>query len=121
MLPGISAQWPMTCAAWPSSRTRPSRARGLGRGADGGTRHQRRPARPRLSMVTRLDDCPLPDAYVDPEPYLVTADGIIWSGRRRWVRPCRVAWLFPVGVYDDPDETNWSSWPGATVPGGCPG
>jgi hypothetical protein len=57
-----------------------------------------------LSLVTRLEDCPLPDGYVIPEPYLVAADGIhlvrddgAGYARVAW------AWLFPVRVYVDPD------------------
>ena len=70
-----------------------------------------------LSMVTRLDDCPLPDAYVIPEPYLVTADGIhlVRDDGAGFVRVAW-AWLFPVGVYVDPDgdqlvELAWRDGP----------
>jgi Domain of unknown function (DUF927) len=70
-----------------------------------------------LSLVTRLEDCPLPDGYVIPEPYLVTADGIhlvrddgAGYGRVAW------AWLFPTRVYVDPDgdhlvELAWRDGP----------
>ena len=70
-----------------------------------------------LSMVTRLEDCPLPDEYVIPEPYLVEADGIhlvrddgAGYARVAW------AWLFPVAVYVDPDgdhlvELAWRDGP----------
>ena len=62
------------------------------------------PADRGLDLVTRLDDCPLPDGYVIPEPYLITADGIhLLKGDG--TGPARVAWawLFPVRVYVDPD------------------
>jgi hypothetical protein len=56
-----------------------------------------------LSLVTKLDDCPLPEGYVVPEPYVVTADGVhlvkddgAGHARVTW------AWLFPVRVYVDP-------------------
>src|SRR5208282_2666119 len=57
-----------------------------------------------LSLVTGLEDCPLPDGYAIPEPYIVTPDGIhlmkddgAGHARVAW------AWLFPVCVYIDPD------------------
>ena len=57
-----------------------------------------------LSLVTRLEDCPLPDGYVIPEPYIVAPDGVhlmkddgAGYARVAW------AWLFPVRVYVDPD------------------
>jgi hypothetical protein len=62
------------------------------------------PADRGLGLVSRGDDCPLPDGYVIPEPYLVTADGIhILKGDG--TGPARVAWawLFPVRMYVDPD------------------
>ena len=43
-----------------------------------------------LSLVTRLEDCPLPEGYVIPEPYLVAADGIHY-------RPDIIHSLFEVG------------------------
>ena len=56
-----------------------------------------------LSLVTRLEDCPLPEGYVIPEPYLVAADGIHLA-RDDGAGYVRVAWawLFPVAVYVDP-------------------
>ena len=75
------------------------------------------PADRGLSLVTRLEDCPLPDGYVIPEPYLVAADGIhlvrddgAGYARVAW------AWLFPVAVYVDPDgdhlvELAWRDGP----------
>jgi hypothetical protein len=62
------------------------------------------PADRGLDLVTRLDDCPLPEGYVIPEPYLVAPDGIhLLKGDG--TGPARVAWawLFPVRVYLDPD------------------
>jgi hypothetical protein len=66
-----------------------------------------------LSLVTELDDCPLPEGYVIPEPYLVAADGIHLA-RDDGAGYVRVAWawLFPVAVYVDPDgdhlvELSW--------------
>lgn len=57
-----------------------------------------------LGLVTRLEDCPLPDGYVIPEPYIITPDGVhlmkddgTGFARVAW------AWLFPVRVYIDPD------------------
>jgi hypothetical protein len=57
-----------------------------------------------LGLVTRLEDCPVPDDYVIPEPYIVAADGIHLikddgdgQARVAW------AWLFPVRVYVDPE------------------
>ena len=57
-----------------------------------------------LSLVTEHENCPLPDGYVIPEPFVVAPDGIHivkddGSGRARvtW------AWLFPLRVYVDPD------------------
>jgi hypothetical protein len=57
-----------------------------------------------LSLVAQLDDCPLPEGYVIPEPYLVAADGIHLA-RDDGAGYARVAWawLFPVAVYVDPD------------------
>ena len=75
------------------------------------------PADRGLSLVTRLEDCPLPGEYVIPEPYLVAADGIhlvrddgAGYARVAW------AWLFPVAVYVDPDgdhlvELAWRDGP----------
>jgi hypothetical protein len=56
-----------------------------------------------LSLLTRLEDCPLPEGYVIPEPYLVAADGIHLA-RDDGAGYVRVAWawLFPVAVYVDP-------------------
>lgn len=56
-----------------------------------------------LGLVTRHDNCPLPEDYVIPEPYLVAEDGIYLvkddgDGQARVTR----AWLFPVRVYVDP-------------------
>ena len=49
-----------------------------------------------LSLVTRLEDCPLPGGYAIPEPYLVAADGIhLARGRRRGVRPGGVGVAIP--------------------------
>jgi hypothetical protein len=57
-----------------------------------------------LGLVTRLDDCPLPDGYAIPEPYIVEPDGIhlvkddgAGYARVAW------AWLFPIRVYVDPE------------------
>ncbi len=57
-----------------------------------------------LSLVTRLEDCPLPDDYVIPEPYIVAPDGIHLM-KDDGAGYARVAWewLFPVRVYVDPD------------------
>jgi len=57
-----------------------------------------------LSLVTRLEDCPLPDGYVIPEPYIVAPDGIPLR-RDDGAGYARVAWswLFPVRVYVDPE------------------
>jgi len=70
-----------------------------------------------LSLVTGRAECPLPDGYVIPEPYLVTADGIHLA-RDDGAGYARVAWawLFPVGVYVDPDgshlvELAWGDGP----------
>jgi hypothetical protein len=57
-----------------------------------------------LGFVTALDDCPLPDGYVIPEPYLVTADGIQFlKGDGTGMARVTWAWLFPVRVYAAPD------------------
>ena len=55
-------------------------------------------------MVTRLADCPLPDGYVIPEPYIVAPDGVHLM-KDDGAGYARVAWewLFPVRVYVDPD------------------
>jgi hypothetical protein len=70
-----------------------------------------------LGLVTRLEDCPLPDGYEIPEPYIVTPDGVhllkddgAGYARVAW------AWLFPVRVYVDPDgdqlvELTWRDGP----------
>jgi Domain of unknown function (DUF927) len=57
-----------------------------------------------LNLITRLDDCPLSDGYVIPEPYIIAPDGVhlmkddgAGYARVAW------AWLFPVRVYVDPD------------------
>jgi hypothetical protein len=57
-----------------------------------------------LGLVTALEDCPLPDGYMVPEPYIVAPDGIhllkddgAGKARVAW------AWLFPVRVYVDPE------------------
>ncbi len=57
-----------------------------------------------LGLVTRLADCPLPDGYAIPEPYIIAPDGVhlmkddgAGYARVAW------AWLFPVCVYIDPD------------------
>lgn len=57
-----------------------------------------------LSLVTRLEDCPLPDGYVIPEPYIVAPDGVHLM-RDDGAGYTRVAWswLFPVRVYVDPE------------------
>lgn len=61
------------------------------------------PADRGLEIVTSRDDCPLPEGYVIPEPYVVAPDGIhlvkhdgTGHARVTW------AWLFPVRVYIDP-------------------
>jgi hypothetical protein len=62
------------------------------------------PAGRGIELVTGRDDCPLPDGYVIPEPYLVLPDGVhLLKGDESG--PVRVtwAWLFPVRVYIDPD------------------
>lgn len=71
-----------------------------------------------LGLVTRLDDCPLPDGYVVPEPYVIAPDGVhlmkddgAGFARVAW------AWLFPIRVYVDPDddqlvELAWRDGPG---------
>ena len=49
-----------------------------------------------LSMVTGLDDCPLPDAYVIPGAVPGhSGRHPSGQGRRRWVRPCRVGVAVP--------------------------
>ena len=70
-----------------------------------------------LSLVTRLEDCPLPDGYVIPEPYIIEPDGVrlvkddgAGYARVAW------AWLFPVRVYIDHDgdqlvELTWRDGP----------
>jgi hypothetical protein len=70
-----------------------------------------------LGLVTRLDDCPLPDGYLIPEPYVIAPDGVhlmkddgAGFARVAW------AWLFPVRVYVDPDgdqlvELAWRDGP----------
>ncbi len=70
-----------------------------------------------LSLVTRLEDCPLPGGYVIPEPYIIAPDGVhlmkddgAGFARVAW------AWLFPVRVYVDPDgdqlvELTWRDGP----------
>ena len=70
-----------------------------------------------LGLVTRLTDCPLPDGYVVPEPYIVEPDGIhlmkddgAGQARVAW------AWLFPIRVYIDPEgdqlvELAWRDGP----------
>ena len=70
-----------------------------------------------LGLVTRLGDCPLPDGYVIPEPYIIAPDGVhlmkddgAGFARVAW------AWLFPVRVYVDPDgdqlvELTWRDGP----------
>lgn len=88
-----------------------------------------------LSLVTGLDDCPLPEGYVIPEPYLVAADGIHLArddgaricaccvdvaipGRgvrrpgRRSSRRAVLAGRAPVGVPADPPCCN-QEWPQA--------
>jgi Domain of unknown function (DUF927) len=57
-----------------------------------------------LDLVTRLDDCPLPEGYVVPEPYMVEPDGIHLM-KDDGTGHARVAWswLFPVRVYVDPE------------------
>jgi hypothetical protein len=57
-----------------------------------------------LSLVARLEDCPLPGGYVIPEPYLIAADGIHLA-RDDGAGHARVAWawLFPIAIYVDPD------------------
>ena len=61
------------------------------------------PADRGLSLVTRLEDCPLPGEYVIPEPYVVAADGIhlVRDDSAGYARVAW-AWLFPVAVYVDP-------------------
>ncbi len=62
------------------------------------------PADRGLGLVNRGGDCPLPDGYVIPEPYLVTADGIhILKGDGTGPARVACAWLFPVRMYVDPD------------------
>ena len=70
-----------------------------------------------LGLVTRLDDSPLPEGYVIPEPYIIEPDGVhlvkddgAGYARVAW------AWLFPVRVYVDPDgdqlvELAWRDGP----------
>ena len=57
-----------------------------------------------LGLVTRLEDCPLPDGYAIPEPYIVAPDGIHLM-KDDGAGYARVAWswLFPVRVYIDPE------------------
>jgi hypothetical protein len=54
--------------------------------------------------VTGRENCPLPDGYVIPEPYVIAPDGIhlVKGDGSERVR-VTWAWLFPVRVYVDPD------------------
>lgn len=57
-----------------------------------------------ISLVTALADCPLPDGYTVPEPYVVTPDGIhLLKGDGSGAVRVAWAWLFPVRVFADPD------------------
>jgi len=70
-----------------------------------------------LGLVTRLEDCPLPEGYIIPEPYIVEPDGIhlvkddgAGYARVAW------SWLFPVRIYVDPEgdqlvELTWRDGP----------
>ena len=57
-----------------------------------------------LNLITRMEDCPLQDGYVIPEPYIVAPDGIHLM-KDDGAGYARVAWswLFPVRVYIDPE------------------
>jgi len=48
-----------------------------------------------LSLVTRLEDSPLPDGYVIPEPYVVAPDGVHLMRRRGRVYPRRLVVAVP--------------------------
>ena len=56
-----------------------------------------------LNLITRMEDCPLQDGYVIPEPYIVAPDGIHLM-KDDGAGYARVAWswLFPVRVYRRP-------------------
>jgi hypothetical protein len=57
-----------------------------------------------LNLITRMEDCPLQDGYVIPEPYIVAPDGIHLM-KDDGAGYARVAWswLFPVRVYIGPE------------------
>lgn len=57
-----------------------------------------------IELITRRADCPLPEGYVIPDSYLITPDGV-HGLRHDGSGFARVAWawLFPVGIYVDPD------------------
>lgn len=62
------------------------------------------PADRGLSLVTGRENCPLPEGYVIPEPYLVAPDGVhVVKGDGSERVRVTWAWLFPVRVYVDPD------------------
>ena len=70
-----------------------------------------------LGLVAWLDDSPLPDGYVIPEPYIVASDGVHLM-KDDGAKYARVAWswLFPIRVYVDPDgdqlvELAWRDGP----------
>ena len=56
-----------------------------------------------LGLVAWLDDCPLPDGYVIPEPYIVASDGIHLMKDDGAYARVAWSWLFPIRVYVDPD------------------
>jgi hypothetical protein len=62
------------------------------------------PAGRGIELVTGRDDCPLPEEYVIPEPYVVTPDGIHFlKGDGTGTVRVAWAWLFPVRVFIAPN------------------
>ena len=80
------------------------------------------PADRGLSLVTRLEDCPLPDGYVIPEPYWSQPTASTWSGTTApGMRVSPGRGCSRLRCTSTRTGTIWWSWPGATAPGGCPG
>ena len=111
----------MTCAGSPN-RPNPTRPDAEDQAAELSAAHgiSEVPHDRGLSLVTRLEDCPLPDGYVIPEPYIVAAgrhppD----AGRRGRVCACRLGVAVPgPRCTSTRTATSWSSWPGGTAAGG---
>jgi hypothetical protein len=55
-----------------------------------------------IGLVTSHDDCPLPENYTIPEPYVADGDGIHLLKEDGGQARVTWDWLFPIAVYVDP-------------------